>query len=409
MRVGGPQPTTVELDSEDKCLVVYTSGTTGRPKGTVHTHGGVLAQIAKELGYYFDVKPGDRFFWLTDMGWMMGPWSLIGSTFFGAACMIFEGAPDWPNPDRLWQLVEDSELTHLGISPTAVRLLARAGERWAEKHDLSSLRILGSTGEPWDPESYAWFFRNAGGCQRPIINISGGTEIMGCLLACYPIAALKPCSFHGPGLAMDVNVVNDQAQPVRGSRGLLVLKKPAPSLTRGFLNDPRRYLDTYFSRWPDLWNHGDWARVDADGFWYIDGRADDTIKVAGRRTGPAEIESVLIGDGSVSEAVAIGVPDQLKGEAIVCFVVLKAEIAASDALATALEERVARALGKTFRPARTHFVASLPKTRSAKIVRGAIRRVYLGLPVENIASIDDPRSLENIPVCQNCRSGPPVD
>jgi acetyl-CoA synthetase len=324
---GHDQPVaTLPMDAEDRCLVVYTSGTTGRPKGTVHTQAGALAQIAKELGYYFDVKPEDRFFWLTDMGWMMGPWAIIGTTFFGAACMIFEGAPDWPDPDRLWQLVDRHQLTHLGVSPTAIRLLLRAGNSWVERHDLRSLRILGSTGEPWDPESYLWFFRQAGRGRCPIINISGGTEVMGCLLACAPVAPLKPCSFQGPGLGMDVDVVDDQARPVNGTRGYLVLRQPVPSLTRGFLNDRQRYLDTYFSRWPGLWDHGDWARTDGDGFWFIEGRADDTIKVAGRRTGPAEIEAALIRHELVSEAAAIGVPDDLKGEAVVCFVVAKSGV-----------------------------------------------------------------------------------
>ncbi len=398
LRRGESGVETLPLDSEARSLIVYTSGTTGRPKGTVHTQAGVLAQVAKELGYFFDVKRGDRFFWLTDIGWMMGPWAIIGATFFGAACMIFQGAPDWPDAGRLWRLVERHQVTHLGISPTAIRILARAGEHWTTKHDLDSLRILGSTGEPWDAQSYAWFFRNVGKSRCPVINISGGTEIMGCLLACYPLAALRPCSFHGPGLGMDVDVVDDQARPIRGSRGYLVLRKPAPSLTRGFLNDPQRYLETYFSRWPGIWNHGDWARLDPDGFWFIEGRADDTIKVAGRRTGPAEIEAILIADPAVSEAAAIGVPDELKGENIVCFVVLKPNASPDETIAVSLAERVARALGKTLRPHRIHFVPSLPKTRSAKIVRGAIRRAYLGLPIGNVASIENPQALENIPV-----------
>ncbi|MBZ5498353.1 MAG: AMP-binding protein [Acidobacteriia bacterium] len=396
--LGSGEPiATVPTDSEDRCLVVYTSGTTGRPKGAVHTHGGALAQIAKELGYYFDVKPDDRFFWLTDMGWMMGPWAVIGTMFFGATCMVFEGAPNWPRPDRLWDLVDRHQLTHLGISPTAIRLLSRAGDAWIERHDLQCLRILGSTGEPWDPESYAWFFQKAGRARCPVINISGGTEIMGCLLACAPVAPLKPCSFHGPGLAMDVDVVDDNARPVRGARGYLVLKQPAPSMTRGFLNDTQRYLDTYFSRWPGLWNHGDWARIDEAGFWYIEGRADDTIKVAGRRTGPAEIEAALMSHPSVSEAAAIGVPDDLTGEAIVCFVVTSPGAAAGDELAARLANQVGGALGRTLRPSRIHFVPSLPKTRSAKIVRGAIKRRYLGLPLGDITSVENTEALDSIP------------
>ncbi len=386
-----------ETASEDRCLVIYTSGTTGKPKGAVHTHGGALAQIAKEVGYYFDVRPGDRFFWLTDIGWMMGPWAVIGATFHGAACMIFEGAPNWPDPGRLWKMVERHQITHLGISPTAIRLLAGAGDEWIERHDLRSLRILGSTGEPWDADSYLWFFHKAGFSRCPIINISGGTEIMGCLVACAPVAPLKACSFHGPGLAMDVDVVDDNARPVRGARGYLVLKQPAPSMTRGFLNDSERYLDTYFSRWPNIWCHGDWAHIDKDGFWYIDGRADDTIKVAGRRTGPAEIEAALMGHPAVSEAAAIGVPDKIKGEALICFVVLQTNIDADADLAAQLSDRVVHALGRTLRPARVFFVPALPKTRSAKIVRGAIKRRYLGLPPGDVSSVENPDALDVIP------------
>jgi acetyl-CoA synthetase len=390
------------VDAEHEALVIYTSGTTGRPKGAVHTHGGLIAQTAKELAYNFDVKGGDRFFWLTDIGWMMGPWEIIGATALGAACMIFEGAVNWPDPGRLWQMVERHRLTHLGVSPTAVRLLLRSGSDWPARRDLSSLRILGSTGEPWDPESYLWLFREAGHERCPVINISGGTEVMGALVSCSPAAPLKPCSFQGPGLGMDVDVVDDSGLPVRGTVGYLVLKKPAPSMTRGFLNDPQRYLDTYFSRWPGVWYHGDWARVDSEGFWFIEGRADDTIKVAGRRTGPAEVESALMGHSGVSEAACIGVPDELRGEAVLCFVILQHGYAPTEELATELAETVVRALGKTLRPRRVVFVPALPKTRSAKIVRGAIRRRYLGLPPGDLSSVENLDALDSIPLASDC-------
>jgi acetyl-CoA synthetase len=401
LKVSAADTETVAMDAEERCLIIYTSGTTGKPKGAVHTQAGALAQIVKEVGYYFDVKPDDRFFWLSDIGWMMGPWAILGSTFFGATCAIFEGAPNWPRPDRLWEFVERHRLTHLGISPTAIRLLMRAGDAWIDPHAMASLRILGSTGEPWDPESYRWFFEKAGGSRCPIINISGGTEIIGCLLACVPVSPLKACSFQGPGLGMDVEVVDDDARPVRGTRGYLVLKQPCPSMTRGFLNDPQRYLDTYFSRWPDLWNHGDWARIDAEGFWYIEGRADDTIKVAGRRTGPAEIEAALMKHDAVSEAAAIGVPDEIKGESVVCFVVSKPGFPTDDKLASDLAEQVAHALGRTLRPSAIYFVAALPKTRSAKIVRGAIKRRYLGQPLGDVSSVENPDVLEMIPKLEN--------
>ena len=387
----------VELDSEDTALVVYTSGTTGKPKGTVHTHAGALAQIVKELGYAFDVKAGDVFFWVTDIGWMMGPWEMIGATFFGATLVLFEGAPNYPDPDRLWEIVERHKVTHLGISPTAIRLLKSSPLDWVRKHDLSSLRILGSTGEAWDPDSYLWFFDHVGGKRCPIINISGGTEIMGCHLSPLPITELKPCTLRGPGLGMDVDVFDDDGKPIRGGIGHLVCKKPVPSMTKGFLGDPQRYLDTYFSKFgPDVWYHGDWAKVDEDGFWFLYGRSDDTIKVAGKRVGPAEVEGALIEHPAVAEAAAIGIPHELKGESIACFVVLKPGHAPSEPLREALREQVVKHLGKTLKPEVLRFVRMLPKTRSAKIVRGTIRKRWLDQPLGDTSSVENPDAIEEI-------------
>jgi acetyl-CoA synthetase len=385
------------VDSEDTALVIYTSGTTGKPKGTVHTHAGVLAQTAKELGYAFDVKPGDVFFWVTDIGWMMGPWEMVGATFFGATLVIFEGAPNYPDPDRLWEIVERHKVTHLGLSPTVIRLLKTSPLEWVRKHDLSSLRILGSTGEAWDPESYRWFFENVGGGRCPIINISGGTEIMGCHLTPLPITPLKPCTLRGPGLGMDVDVFDDDGRPIRGGIGHLVCKKPAPSMTKGFLKDHDRYLETYFSKFgPDVWYHGDWAKIDEDGYWFLHGRSDDTIKVAGKRVGPSEVEGALIAHPAVAEAAAIGVPHAVKGETVVCFVVLKPGRAASEPLREELREQVVKHLGKTLKPEALRFVKALPKTRSAKIVRGVIRRRYLNLPVGDLVSVENPDAVEEI-------------
>jgi len=391
------QVAAAELEAEDTSIVIYTSGTTGKPKGTVHTHAGALAQIVKELGYAFDVHPGDVFFWVTDIGWMMGPWEMIGAAYFGATLVLFEGAPNWPNPDRLWEIVERHKVTHLGISPTAIRLLKTSPLTWVRSHDLSSLRILGSTGEPWDPDSYLWYFEHVGGKRCPVINISGGTEIIGCHLSPLPITELKPCTLRGPGLGMDVDVFDDDGKPIRGGIGHLVCKKPAPSMTKGFLKDPGRYLDTYFSKFgPDVWYHGDWAKVDEDGFWFLYGRSDDTIKVAGKRVGPAEVEAALIEHPAVAEAAAIGVPHELKGEGVACFVVLKPGHAPSEPLREALKEQVVKHLGKTLKPEALKFVLMLPKTRSAKIVRGTIRKRWLGQPLGDIASVENPDAIEEI-------------
>jgi len=387
---------TEEMNSEDNAMIIFSSGTTGKPKGTVHTHGGALAQIAKELGYYFDIKENDVFFWLTDIGWMMGPWMIIGVQSFGATIVIYEGAPNYPKPDRLWELIDKHKITTLGISPTAIRMFMRYGDEWINKHNLSSLRFLGSTGEPWDSDSWNWFFEKVGKKKIPIINISGGTEIVGCFLSPLPITELKPCTLRGPGLGMDIDVFNDNGIPVRGQMGHLVAKKPAPSMTRGFWNEPDRYIDTYWSKWPNIWYHGDWAKIDEDGFWSLHGRSDDTIKIAGRRTGPAEIEAALIEHPSVSEAATIGVPDKIKGEDLVCFVVLKPKNKPSEDLRAELKDQVVKIMGKTLKPRDIRFVNDLPKTRSAKIVRRIIKAAYLKEFISDISSVENPQAIDEI-------------
>ncbi len=387
---------TLEMDSEDYAMIIFSSGTTGPPKGTVHTHGGALAQIGKELGYYFDVKENDVFFWLSDIGWMMGPWMIIGVYNFGGNILIFEGAPNYPDPGKLWELVEKHKITTFGISPTAIRMLMKYGDEWVKKYDLSSLKFLGSTGEPWDPDSWNWFFEKVGEKKIPIINISGGTEIVGCFLSPLPITPLKPCTLGGPGLGMDIDVFDDNGKPIRGKMGHLVAKKPAPSMTRGFWNEPKRYIETYWSKWPNIWYHGDWASVDENGFWFLHGRSDDTIKIAGRRTGPAEIEAALIEHPAVSEAATIGVPDEIKGEDIVCFVVLKPGYKPDEKLKDELKGQVVKIMGKTLKPRDIKFVNDLPKTRSAKIVRRIIKATYLGEKIGDISSIENPEALNEI-------------
>ena len=396
LQQGSVETPTEILQAEDRSLIIYTSGTTGKPKGTVHTHAGCLAQMSKEVSYTMDCKKEDVFFWVTDIGWMMGPWEMIGVTQAGGTFVIFEGAPDWPQPDRLWDMVERHKVSILGISPTAIRLLKKSDDSFVEKHNFSSLRILGSTGEAWDLESYMWFFEKIGGKRCPIMNISGGTEIVGCHLAPLPICELKPCTLRGPGLGMDVDVFSEEGKSLRGEVGYLVCKKPAPSMTKGFLNDPQRYLDTYFSKWPKVWNHGDWAYVDEDGFWFLRGRADDVIKVSGHRTGPAEIESALMDHPAIAECAAIGVPHAIKGESIVCFAVLKQGFSPSDELKAELRKKVGAKLGKTLTPEEIKFVGALPKTRSAKIVRGAIKKKFLGLPLGDLSSIENPDALDKL-------------
>jgi acetyl-CoA synthetase len=393
------QPETAKTEvmaAEDMFMVIYTSGTTGKPKGTVHTHAGSLSQVVKEVGYACDVKPNDVFFWPTDIGWMMGPWEFIGCQFYRTPYLVYEGTPNYPEPDRLWNVIEENKVTELGISPTAVRLMKAQPDEFVEKHDFSRLRLLASSGEPWDPESYMWFFEKVGGKRCPIINLSGGTELMGCLLQPLPIYPLKVCTLQGPALAMDIDVFDEDGKSIKGGIGHLVCKKPGPSMTKGFLNDPQRYLDTYFSRWPNVWYHGDWALVDKDGFWFLHGRSDDTIKIAGKRTGPAEIESAVNEHGQVQESAAVGVHDELKGEAVVCFVVLKPGIEPNEAVRKEISNLVVDRLGKTLKPEKILFVKALPKTRSAKIVRGVIRKKYQGQDVGDLSSVENPEAVEEI-------------
>jgi acetyl-CoA synthetase len=378
---------TLALDSEATSLILYTSGTTGKPKGVVHTHAGALIQTAKEIYLGFDHKPEDRFWWLSDIGWMMGPWMIFGNHAFGGTIFIYDGAPDCPHPDRLWEMIDRHGITTFGVSPTAVRLLMRASD--PSKYPMSALRLLGSTGEPWDETSYLWFFENVGRRRLPIINISGGTEIIGSFVFPLPIQPLKPCTVGGPAPGMATEVVDEEGNSIRGRMGYLVCTKPAPSMTRGIWGDPRRYLETYWSRWPGWWNHGGWASIDEDGCWFLHGRADESMNVAGRKVGPAEVEEALIDHAAVSEAAVIGVPDQLKGEAIVGFAVLKAPATAEE-----LSRHLVAALGPTFRPREIRIVTELPKTQSGKIVRRLIRQRYLGEAMGDASTVSNPAALD---------------
>ncbi|HWE63984.1 MAG TPA: acetate--CoA ligase [Chloroflexota bacterium] len=388
---------TERTSAEDPYMIIYTSGTTGRPKGTLHVHGGFPIKGAQDMAHCFDLQDGDVLFWFTDLGWMMGPWAISGALLLGATLCIYEGTPDYPGPDRLWSLVERHGISVLGISPTAIRSLIAHGTDPVRAHDLSSLRVLGSTGETWDPDSWQWYFTQVGGTRCPIINYSGGTEIAGGILGCTVITPLKPCSFAGPIPGMDADVVDDSGAPVRGAVGELVIRNAWPGMTRGFWQDPERYLDTYWSRLPNLWVHGDWAEIDADGFWYIRGRSDDTIKVAGKRLGPAEVEAAALAHPAVAQAAAIGVPHPVKGEAVVCFVVLRPGEAESETVRAAIMDTVTAQLGKALRPEAVRFVRDLPRTRNAKTMRRVIRARYLGRQaLGDLTALENPDAVEEI-------------
>ncbi|HEV7888460.1 MAG TPA: AMP-binding protein, partial [Acidimicrobiales bacterium] len=314
----------------------------------------------------------------------------------GATLALYEGAPDWPSPDRLWSLVERHGVTALGISPTLIRALMPHGDGPVKGHDLSSLRVLGSTGEPWNEDPWRWFFDVVGGGRCPIINLSGGTEVGACFLSPHPVQPLKPMSLGGPSLGMAVDVYDDSGASVQGQVGELVCTAPWPGMTRGLYQDAERYIETYWSRWPDVWVHGDWASVDEDGDWFLHGRSDDTIKVAGKRLGPAEVESVLVSHPSVVEAAAVGIPDETKGEALWCFVVLGAGVAGSDELRAELSQLVADGVGKSFKPSAVRFTTALPKTRNAKVLRRAVRAVVTGRDPGDLSSLEDPSTVEAV-------------
>jgi len=394
-----PQAPTERTDAEDRLMIIYTSGTTGRPKGAVHTHCGFPVKSAQDMAHGLDVQPFDTLYWVTDMGWMMGPWEVFGTTLLGATMVLYDGALDYPGPDRLWSLVERHGVTVLGVSPTLVRaLMARGAEAevHVRRHDLSSLRVLGSTGEAWNPEPWHWFFHTVGDGQRPIINYSGGTEISGGIVMGNVLTPLKPCAFSGPVPGMAADVVDDEGRSVRGQVGELVVRQPWIGMTRGFWKDPERYLQTYWSRFSDVWVHGDWAAVDDDGLWYILGRSDDTIKVAGKRLGPAEVESALVEHPAVTEAAAIGVPDPQKGQALVAFCVLRPGYAVQDALRQALADQIVAQLGKPFKPREVVLVSDLPRTRNAKVMRRVIRTAYLGQDPGDLSALVNPEAVAEI-------------
>ena len=390
-----PFPTRM-VDSEHTLFIAYTSGTTGKPKGSVAVHGGFGVKVAEEVAFQFDVRPQDTLFWFTDMGWIMGPWEVVGTLANGATLALYEGAPDWPEPDRLWSFLSRHGVTVLGISPTLIRALMPHGDEVVRRHDLSKLRILGSTGEPWNEDPWRWYLDVVGGGRCPIINISGGTEVGACFLSPHPVEALKPMSLGGPALGMAVDVFDDAGQPVRGQVGELVCTKPWPGMTRGLFKDPDRYLETYWSMFPGVWRHGDWASIDSDGEWFLHGRSDDTIKVAGKRLGPAEVESILVSHPSVVEAAAVGIPDEVKGEALWCFVVLGGGVEGTDELRASLVALVADRLGKSFRPSAVRFTTALPKTRNAKVLRRAIRSSVVGEDAGDLSALEDPSTLDAV-------------
>ncbi len=393
-----PELATEPMPAEAPAILLYTSGTTGKPKGCVWTHVSFLgSMVTRDMHLCGDFKPSDRWFFMSDMGWMVGAMCACIPSYFGASLLVAEGVPDHPTTDRFWRLVAEHRVTYLGVSPTLVRGLMRHGDAEVGRHDLSALRITCSGGEAWTEAPWRWFFEHVCKKQVPIINISGGTEVGGCNFTGTVHHPMRPGSFAGPALAVGADIVDDAGHRVaRGQVGELVLRLPNIGMTKGLWRDPERYLDSYWRTLPGLWVHGDYARRDTDGLYYIVGRSDDTIKVSGKRTGPSEIESLLTATGRISEAAAIGVPDDLKGSAIVCVCVPMPGVAADAALERELVAAVEAGMGSSYRPRRVLLVSDLPKTRNMKVMRRVVRAVYAGSDPGDVSALVNPESVSEL-------------
>jgi acetyl-CoA synthetase len=386
---------TATMRADDTAFVAYSSGTTGTPKGTVHSHAALAVMGNKEMRYHFDVSQDDTLLWVTDFGWVIVPvWMLAGAPALGATTVLMEGSPTAPTDDRVWQVVAEHGVTVFGISPSGARGLRQLDEAPRESHDLSSLRVLGSTGEPWDEAGWRWFLDAVGGGDAPIINASGGTEVCGAILVPTPLDPLKPGTLAGPAPGVAANIYDEDGTPA--DEGYLVVELPIPGMTNGLTDGDERYLDEYWRDFEGVWNQNDWAERDADGFWYITGRADDTMNVAGRRVTAPAIEEVVAEHSVVEEATVVPVPDETKGEVPVAFVV-PFEGADTEGLEQEVRDLVDEELGAPFRPADVHTVPGLPRTQTEKVTRGVIEATYLGEEVGDTSTLDGAEALEEYP------------
>jgi acetyl-CoA synthetase len=389
---------TAEMAADDAAVLLYTSGTTGKPKGCVWTHVSFLgSMVTRDMHICGDFRSTDRFFFMSDMGWMVGAMCACIPSYFGGSLLVAEGTPDYPDTGRFWRLLQNHRVTYLGVAPTLIRGLMRYGDQEVERFDLSALRITVSGGEAWTEAPWRWFFEHVCKGKLPFLNIVGGTEVGGCNFTGSLHHPLRPGSFGMGGLGVGADIVDDAGKPVGpGQVGELVLRNPNIGFTKSLWRDDERYLDSYWRTIPGVWVHGDFAMRDADGLVYILGRSDDTIKVSGKRTGPSEIETLLTGTGKVSEAAVIGVPDEVKGSAIVCVCVPMPGVVADDALEQELAAAVVKGMGSSYRPRQVLLVADLPKTRNMKIMRRVVRAVLQGNSPGDLSSLVNPEAVAEL-------------
>lgn len=385
--------TTASMVADSPYLLIYTSGTTGRPKGVVHAHCGFPVKMALDWGICMDFKASDRVLWMSDMGWLVGPLLVYGATLMGGTIVLAEGTPDYPTADRMWRIVSDERISYLGLAPTIARTFMADPTFDASRYDFDSLRIFISTGEAWTNDAWYWLFNTIGKGRVPIINFSGGTEMCG-ILTSVVTQPIKPGSFTRPVPGTDATVFDDAGQEAApGQVGELVMRRAPIGLTQSLWHDDARYMESYWSTWPGVWHHGDFAVKDADGYYYIHGRSDDTLKIAGKRTGPSEIEGLVLSTGLVKEVAAIGVPDPVKGTAIVCACVPRDGVVAAEARDT-ISQAVVSGLGTAFRPKDIVLCADLPKTRNMKIMRRVVRAALLGQDAGDLSSLVNPEAVE---------------
>ncbi len=383
------------LDSEDPLFILYTSGTTGKPKGVIHTHGGFTVFAGHQASYLIDLTPDDVLFWPADIGWITGQvWNVYGLLEIGATAVIYDGAIDYPNQGRVWELLSKYGVTIFGISPTATRMFRKSGINPREKYNLNKIRIIPTTGEPIDEESWWWLYEKIGNKKIPIMNLAGGTEIGGAMLSVFPGMKLKPTTVGMPCPGFDLDVIDENQNSLTDQKGFLVIRTPWPSMTRGLLGDNTRYIQTYWSQYKDLWFHGDYVICDSNGLWYMHGRVDDVINVSGHRLSTVEIERVVSTHPQIADSAAISIPDDITGEAIVVFVVLKDK--SSQDIQKQIQDHVSDKIGKLARPKLIYAISEMPKTRTGKVMRRLLKAKLLVESLGDLSGLENPHVLDEI-------------